>query len=367
MTPAVASTTAVHAAVTLTAAAQTVTTAITSPVAYRAVSVTGNQASVMGNVTVTGTDWNGATITDTIAASGTSTVAGVKAFKTVVSIAFPAMAAAGDTIAVGIADKFGLYGSITASADVLLQERAASGATEFTIESVGTVNTTYDTVATAIVAGDRIRWTYLDSLATTAGTALFTVAEARAFDKAQLASVASYSDATIEATEADIRAEFAEIIGYYPVPTVTTEYVDGDGTCELLLTYPEVTEVSTVAYIDTDGTSTTFTADELADLIVYPRGKIRRRGGSAFTAGYQNYAVTYTSGPTSVPGDLKRAALWVCERRLVASDVPAEAETGNWEGINWAATVDPSRNRWYGNHRVDGVLARYRRVLPGVG
>ncbi len=199
-----------------------------------------------------------------------------------------------------------------------------------------------------------------------APTAIFTASEARVFDKGQLASVADYPDATITAAEVDIRTEFTAVLGFYPIPTSTVEYADGDGTPELLLTYPEVTAVSAVSYIDTVGAATAFTAAELADLIIYPQGKLRRRGGSAFTAGYRNYAVTYTSGLATVPGDLKRAALWVCERRLVASDVPVEAETGNWEGINWAATVDPSRNRWYGNHRVDGVLARYRRVLPGV-
>lgn len=367
MVPAVASATAVHAAVTLTAAAQTVTTGITSPACYRAVSIKGNQAGVAGNVTVTGTDWNGATISDTIALSGASTVAGVRPFKTVTSLAFPALTGAGDTVSVGIADVFGLYGSITASGDVMLQERAASGANEFTIEATGTVNTTYDTVATAIVAGDRIRWTYLDSLSTAAGTALFTIAEARAFDKAQLANATTYPDATIEDTEADIRAEFAEILGFHLVPTVVTECLDGDGSSDLLLSYPEVTAVSAVNIIDTDGTSTAFTAAELSDLIVFNRGKLVRRGGDTFDIGTYNVQVTYTAGLTSLPGRLKRAALMVCVRRLVPTDVPWEATGGQFDGgINWTLTVDPSRNRWYGNDQVDGVLAFYRRRLPGI-
>jgi hypothetical protein len=192
--PAVASATSVHAAVTLLSAAQTVTAGITSPDVYRALSVKGNQASVTGNVTITGTDWNGATVSDTIAASGASTVLGVKAVKTVTSILLPALASAGDTISIGWADKFGLYGDVTASGDLILTERAASGAVEFTIEANGTLNTSYNTVTATIVAGDRMRWTYLDSgYVTSGGTTLFTVAEARAFDKAQLASATTYT------------------------------------------------------------------------------------------------------------------------------------------------------------------------------
>lgn len=169
LTPAVASATAVHAAIALTSVAQTVTAAITQPDCYRALSVKGNQAGIAGNVEILGTAWNGAAITDTIALAGASVVAGVLPLKTVTSITLPALTGAGDTVSVGIADKFGFYNSLALSADVLLQERAASGATEFTIESAGTVSATYDTVAATIVAGDRIRWTYLDSLPVPSG------------------------------------------------------------------------------------------------------------------------------------------------------------------------------------------------------
>lgn len=104
-----ASATAVHAAVTLTASAQTVTTAITSPAVPRNVSVTGNASGITGNVVVTGTNYNGDTITETIALSGTSTVAGTKAFKTVTSIALPAKTnSSGDTVSVGIGSALGL-------------------------------------------------------------------------------------------------------------------------------------------------------------------------------------------------------------------------------------------------------------------
>jgi hypothetical protein len=56
---AAASTTAVHAAIDLTGAAQKITTGITSPDVYRCVSITGNAALEAGNVLVEGTNWAG--------------------------------------------------------------------------------------------------------------------------------------------------------------------------------------------------------------------------------------------------------------------------------------------------------------------
>ncbi len=365
--PAVASATSVHAATALLAAAQTVSTAITSPDVYRCVSVKGNQASVTGNVVVTGTDWNGGTVADTIALSGASTVAGVKAMKTVVSYVLPALASAGDTVSVGCADKFGLYGDITASGDVILTERAASGATEFTIEANGTVNTTYNTVTATIVSGDRLRWAYLDSGLAAAGDAtLFSVAEARAFDKAQLTSVSLYSDATITAKEITIRAKFEREIGVALAPTASTEYHDGDGTDTLYLDHhnpravstPSPLTVSSITVIATDDTETAFTATELADVVKYSNKLVRRSG--TFTRGSRNILVVYTHGYTTPPDDLKTAALYAVAQELIPTSVPSSVIDGSDGQINWLRTKDPERGRWYGNEAIDAVLREHR-------
>jgi len=99
----------VLAATLLTTAAQTVSTGITDPDFPRLVSVTGGDGNVTGDVVVTGTNIRGEAITDTIASSGASTVAGVKAFKTISSIQLPVYAVADtETISVGITDKLGL-------------------------------------------------------------------------------------------------------------------------------------------------------------------------------------------------------------------------------------------------------------------
>jgi hypothetical protein len=102
-------TTAVHAAIAQPASGTTVvTTAITSPVVPRNLTITGNQASCTGNVVIAGTDADGNAISETIAANGTATVVGAKAFVTVTSITIPTQGAGGDTIAIGTGAKLGL-------------------------------------------------------------------------------------------------------------------------------------------------------------------------------------------------------------------------------------------------------------------
>lgn len=107
--PAASTVTYVHAAITLPAAGTTeVTTAITNPDYPRIISITGNAAGISGNVVIVGTNYNDGALTDTIVASGSSTIYGKKAFKTVTSITVPTRNAGGDTIAIGIYDALGL-------------------------------------------------------------------------------------------------------------------------------------------------------------------------------------------------------------------------------------------------------------------
>ena len=132
----------------MTTSTQEVTTAITDPDYHRALSVTGNQASVYGNVVITGRNWKGRTIQETILASGVSTIQGNLPFAEVLKIQMPARVAVGDTISVGVTDKLGftrpLYNS--ASASFLQLERKATGDSSYTVEGTGpTVNTTYNT------------------------------------------------------------------------------------------------------------------------------------------------------------------------------------------------------------------------------
>ena len=114
VTPIAASANGVHAAVTQpTTGTTVVTTAITNPDVARNLSIVGNQSTCTGNVVIAGTNMAGQAITETIAASGTATVVGAKAFKTVTSITIPTRGAASDTIAIGLGSKLGLPHKLT--------------------------------------------------------------------------------------------------------------------------------------------------------------------------------------------------------------------------------------------------------------
>ena len=158
---AAASATSFHAAVTLAdGETTTVTTAITNPDTYRVLAVKGNASGIVGDVVITGTDWAGNTITDTIALNGSSSVSGVKAFMTVTSILLPARTSAGNTVSIGCVNVFGLTRPVAASTDVIYVGIAADAvnASTFTYEAASAVNTTYNTVTptSSITANDDI-------------------------------------------------------------------------------------------------------------------------------------------------------------------------------------------------------------------
>ena len=100
----------VLAAVTLGNGVTTLKTAadfLVQPDFPRALSITGNQTQAK-SVVITGLDIRGNIITDTIVLNDTSTVVGIKAFKSITSILFPSRTASGDTVTVGFSDKLGL-------------------------------------------------------------------------------------------------------------------------------------------------------------------------------------------------------------------------------------------------------------------
>lgn len=112
----------IHAAITLPSTGTTaVTTAIVNPDVPRTLTITGNAVGISGNVVIAGTNIAGAAISDTIALSGTDTVEGVKAFRTVTSITVPARNAEGDTATVGVGKKFGLAHIVAFAAFLLVK------------------------------------------------------------------------------------------------------------------------------------------------------------------------------------------------------------------------------------------------------
>lgn len=109
------STTGIHAAITCSAGATTtVTTAITNPTVPKNVTATagGTATDIKAvQVTITGINYADEVISETLpifTVDTEGTVTGSKAFKTITSIAIPAMDGAGATVAIGFGKKLGL-------------------------------------------------------------------------------------------------------------------------------------------------------------------------------------------------------------------------------------------------------------------
>ncbi len=104
---------AVHAAISSSFSAQTITTGITNPDVLRVLAVTpGGTATDIGNgiITITGTNVEGKTITDNfqLVDGNTTQIVGTKAFKTVTSIAIPACEGTGATFTIDTLNRLGL-------------------------------------------------------------------------------------------------------------------------------------------------------------------------------------------------------------------------------------------------------------------
>lgn len=101
---------AVHASITGSTSAQTITSGISNPDVPRVLAITtGGSGISAGNVVITGTNVEGKTISDTIAMNTSNgQTDGVLVFKTVSSILVPAALGASGTVTIDTTDKIGL-------------------------------------------------------------------------------------------------------------------------------------------------------------------------------------------------------------------------------------------------------------------
>jgi hypothetical protein len=205
-----------------------------------------------------------------------------------------------------------------------------------------------------------------DDLFQDASVALFTIAEARAFDKAQLASATDYPDATISEKETEIAEFFGKVCGVNFCPTTyTDEYHDGDGTASLLLDWPLVTAITAASMRD-DTTWTALTATELAQLQVFKTGEVYWDGGY-WHVGRRNIKVTYTAGHAVAPELIKRAALMICVTELPSTNVPFSADSYEAGGMNVSyAEGDGYNDNWSRIADVRRAIRLYSMKMPGI-
>lgn len=194
-------------------------------------------------------------------------------------------------------------------------------------------------------------------------TALFSTAEARAFETAL--TTVDYPDTAITAAEARIRAAITGICGVYFIPTTTTELIDGVASTTIRVSghnplKEQPPRPITVSAASIDGTALTVT--ELADLACYPDGRIVRKTlGSWEGAGnHLNVSITYRHGWATVPGEIARAALQLLCAQIIKSDISGRARSYSDGVMTYQLGFPGPAPHWFGIDEVDAVLDRFR-------
>ncbi len=156
---------AILTATSLTGSEQPNVSPTGQPDVYRTLSVTGSSFTMDQDVYIAGTNWADDDIVEKLTLAGTSTVKGLKPFKTVTNIILPAQTAGGQTVEVGTTNRLGLYYPLSAKEDVLQQGRQAALAISYSLESVGTIGpdgVDYSWVEiSSITTGDSFEWALL--------------------------------------------------------------------------------------------------------------------------------------------------------------------------------------------------------------
>jgi hypothetical protein len=146
----------------------------------------------------------------------------------------------------------------------------------------------------------------------------------------------------------------------------------GTGTQEIMVPDVKVTAVTACSIYDSSGTLTeALDSDDIADLAIYPYGVIRRRSRGAFNWGSRNVTITYTHGWTSIPADLKRAALMLAMNQLTTSNLSDRTTSYSDGSMNYQLSTAGriSGDGWiqpFGLPEVDTTLRRYCQRIPGI-
>lgn len=192
------------------------------------------------------------------------------------------------------------------------------------------------------------------------GDFLFTIADARAWEGGELADSASYPDAAIRSYRDGIQDAFEQITKHAWGLRFRREIHDGDGSDELLTKADDVQTVRAAA-TRSGSTWTALTADQLADVLVYPYGALVRES-SSWPAGRRNVRVDLEIG-RSIPLQLRTAALRILRHWMTTTDIPDRAIMEVSENGTYQLAVAGRQNAWFGIPDVDSVLARYRSVV----
>lgn len=208
------------------------------------------------------------------------------------------------------------------------------------------------------------------------GAVLFTVAEARAFDKLQLASAGEYGDEAIEEARERITDQFQRICGIAFVPRYRYSTIAGEDWYTWSLPDQPIIAIRAVG-TRAPGASTyvAYTPDQLAALESDLATGIVTRGSMYYgTSLYSELRlpsltlrVGYEYGYAEPPPAIKRAALIVAANQLVTSNISERTMSFSDQNGQTFRYATPGIGRsYFGLPQVDAVLAQYRETQAGI-
>lgn len=193
------------------------------------------------------------------------------------------------------------------------------------------------------------------------GGFVFTLADLRAFD-AELTE-AAYSDARVRAAREYVQEVFEDesVTGVAFRPRGRRAKRDGTDTTDLVLPDPLPRSVVSAKVDDV-----ALTAAELADLVLYRHGKVRRKSGR-WSAGIGNVEVFYEHGHAERPAPINEAALRLARHVLVRSGMASDRATVQFTEIGAFRLSVAGRDGWTGLPEVDAVLKQYAWARATIG
>jgi len=232
--------------------------------------------------------------------------------------------------------------------------------------SGGTGIRRYALAAQAELNALKATWTGATQTITTrveiVGGFLFTLADAKTFDGGAIVATTNVpvpSDQQILDARARITDDFAEILGFQPVPRFARETLDGNGYTALGLRHLKAHQLISVTVNgapQSGGDYQISIGNEVEAVSDYGYG-------TAFTRGRRNVVVEYVHGDERVDPATARAALIVAKSQLIRSDVTDRATSlagpeGGTTFLSTAGRESGGQVQWYGLPHTDSVLNR---------
>lgn len=194
------------------------------------------------------------------------------------------------------------------------------------------------------------------------GAWLFTLEDVRAAGIPQT----TYNDARVLAERDRITEEFESrgFLGFALGRRYFREVHNGDSRSPLILRQIKAGTLHTVE--TRSGTTwTALTADELAACYLESNGVLTREN-SYWPTGTQNIRVGYEAGLSPVPADLRTAGIDYLRFLLMNNNMQAQATAVNNESGTYTLAKPGDVNYFTGLPAVDRVIARYRKLMPGI-